>query len=693
MISDSPSLFRQIFWMFVMPVASLLAARASVLHYLDRPLTIEPPSAEEVADVFDAPREDGSWPDYRLLFDQRQERSTRPVEENGWREILRAFGPRAFGKDELVDTVAWDAFATDERSKDWFERVWTPHCQWFDLDPFAKPEFLERATLPTYLLARGATGAELPPETLEEARDYLAYYDGGVKRLGRLTKEGLQTCLTRLESNPWTSRQFPNAARWIEENSDLYERCSQAVRAPKFTSRRFLSAELGKAEDVDASDLLGFHELKRLFIVRANYRIASGDVSGAIDDVESVLLLARSLLDPPGRMLSDRFVALRFIESAVNVGVFANSSTQPTRTETERWISLWREQVGSLDIQETIRRAYADLRDGVVYPCAQDICRYRRERGSVAELFAQLTDNEEWKKKAEEERQGSQWLKQTFLLRPTFDDRYLMETLADEFRQGTTSTLQGESLALSAKKKFDGSGSRRRRVEAGLAFDLFHSTVEPIERFAETCRRVGCLVRVQALAGALLAYQVDRGSLPPAYTVDALGNPLHSWRVLILPYLGEKELYARFALDEPWDSETNAPLGDVAPEVFRCPCNFHSSKGGTDYSVILGQDSAFAYGGISRDLNSMRKRPNVFTNLQGLVVERSIPIAWTCPDSELDAHACRESFGQKDGVLSCRHSDGLSVGMASGAACARSFHPADPGTPVSAIAELIVSGR
>lgn len=40
-----------------------------------------------------------------------------------------------------------------------------------------------------------------------------------------------------------------------------------------------------------------------------------------------------------------------------------------------------------------------------------------------------------------------------------------------------------------------------------------------------------------------------------------------SWRVQILPFLGEQELYAKFHLDEPWNSEHNLLLAKEIPDV------------------------------------------------------------------------------------------------------------------------------
>ena len=42
-----------------------------------------------------------------------------------------------------------------------------------------------------------------------------------------------------------------------------------------------------------------------------------------------------------------------------------------------------------------------------------------------------------------------------------------------------------------------------------------------------------------------------------------------SWRVLLLPYLGEKDLYDRFNLTEPWNSPVNIALVNQMPEVYQ----------------------------------------------------------------------------------------------------------------------------
>jgi hypothetical protein len=52
---------------------------------------------------------------------------------------------------------------------------------------------------------------------------------------------------------------------------------------------------------------------------------------------------------------------------------------------------------------------------------------------------------------------------------------------------------------------------------------------------------------------------------------DAEGRLKVSWRVHLLPFLDQKQLYEQFKLDEAWDSPHNAPLAKQMPEIYRSP--------------------------------------------------------------------------------------------------------------------------
>lgn len=99
-----------------------------------------------------------------------------------------------------------------------------------------------------------------------------------------------------------------------------------------------------------------------------------------------------------------------------------------------------------------------------------------------------------------------------------------------------------------------------------------------------------CQNNLKRIGLALKAYCDEYGRLPPAYVTDAYGQRLHSWRVLILPYLDERPLYDEIDLGEPWCSPKNSRLQARMPDIFRCPASPHRGPGFTHYRAVVGDD-------------------------------------------------------------------------------------------------------
>jgi hypothetical protein len=103
-----------------------------------------------------------------------------------------------------------------------------------------------------------------------------------------------------------------------------------------------------------------------------------------------------------------------------------------------------------------------------------------------------------------------------------------------------------------------------------------------------------CRANLARIGVALQAYHTDHGSFPPAVVYDANGKPAHSWRVLLLPYLGEGELFARYNMQEPWDGPMNSYLLTLMPEVYADPADPSARAGGeTPYLAVCGGNTAF----------------------------------------------------------------------------------------------------
>lgn len=91
---------------------------------------------------------------------------------------------------------------------------------------------------------------------------------------------------------------------------------------------------------------------------------------------------------------------------------------------------------------------------------------------------------------------------------------------------------------------------------------------------------------------ALHNYHDIHGVLPAAAIVDKKGKPLLSWRVAILPYIEQDNLYKQFKLDEPWDSEHNLKLSKTMVKTYMLPYG-ESKPGITHYRSFVGNGAAF----------------------------------------------------------------------------------------------------
>ncbi len=128
------------------------------------------------------------------------------------------------------------------------------------------------------------------------------------------------------------------------------------------------------------------------------------------------------------------------------------------------------------------------------------------------------------------------------------------------------------------------------------AFVLLVGLLLPFSRNGtrSTARRLACSNNLKMIGLALNEYAKEHGELPPAYTVDENGTPLHSWRTLILPYLGLNELYDSIDLEKPWDDPDNNKARTTIVSPYSCPgWSSRPSDYQTSYFAIVGNDACF----------------------------------------------------------------------------------------------------
>ena len=80
---------------------------------------------------------------------------------------------------------------------------------------------------------------------------------------------------------------------------------------------------------------------------------------------------------------------------------------------------------------------------------------------------------------------------------------------------------------------------------------------------------------------------------PPPYIAGPDGRPWHSWRVLILPYIEERDLYQEYDFAEPWDGPNNSKLAGRMPQVFAFHGSHRSGNTTTNYLAVVGDETAW----------------------------------------------------------------------------------------------------
>lgn len=124
---------------------------------------------------------------------------------------------------------------------------------------------------------------------------------------------------------------------------------------------------------------------------------------------------------------------------------------------------------------------------------------------------------------------------------------------------------------------------------------LFKHGSQTFAQLQSSRERIGSMRNLEKIASALNAYAADHGQYPPAILRDASGKALHSWRVLLLPFLGEEDLYNEFRRDLPWDAVENTMVADLGcPSVYCHPnAQVMGLSNTSSYYLVTGVGTLF----------------------------------------------------------------------------------------------------
>lgn len=160
---------------------------------------------------------------------------------------------------------------------------------------------------------------------------------------------------------------------------------------------------------------------------------------------------------------------------------------------------------------------------------------------------------------------------------------------------------------------------------SGIAVALL---LPAVQKAREAARRSQSANNLKLLGLTMHNYLDLNKRFPARASFDSQGKSLLSWRVHLLPFLEQENLYREFHLDEPWDSPHNRKLIPRMPSVYQNP-SAPAKPGMAHYVGLVGKGTFFegTKGRLPIDVT------DGFSNTLMLVeVNPDRGVIWTKPD-------------------------------------------------------------
>ncbi|MDR2346117.1 MAG: DUF1559 domain-containing protein [Planctomycetaceae bacterium] len=175
-------------------------------------------------------------------------------------------------------------------------------------------------------------------------------------------------------------------------------------------------------------------------------------------------------------------------------------------------------------------------------------------------------------------------------------------------------------------------------------FDGFDKTIK--DGIAEMSTRlqkekilINKVEQLKNLADVSIQYDKLNKKFPQPIRNDD-GKPILSWRIAILPLIGQQELYNKFNLKEPWDSPTNIKLLENIPAAF-IPIDNNIDKGKTQIQRFTSPETPLADTELT-----IEKIKQPFHTLLLIQTAPENAIEWTKPDELIfDENNLNKIFG------------------------------------------------
>ena len=330
----------------------------------------------------------------------------------------------------------------------------------------------------------------------------------------------------------WSKELTQLIGDWTEKNAPFFDLLSKALQQDNFIQPIILLSE----NNFNTLNLFPY-EVLDMIACRCNYRIRTGNIDGALDDLAAISRW-QSFIDRQN--YQRQYIWYQFAKVLMRLNIAANPDFQPTKKQWERYA------------REVLLPV---LYDADQSRRIQTLCQLNRIQ-NAADGFVNLPKwriDRFWSL-------GFDWniVAKQILSEKQLNDENIQLYVSYYRRKGGISQCFPFLTDQLERQLF----SRRTR---SLCLGEFLR----IRFFNIDKQKAKNTNNLRKVLYAMEKYRLDHGSYPPALTRDEKGRILQSWRVLLLPYLGQKDLFDKIRLREPWNSEYNRQFHSMNIEVYR----------------------------------------------------------------------------------------------------------------------------
>ena len=348
---------------------------------------------------------------------------------------------------------------------------------------------------------------------------------------------------------PWTLDEYPMFADWISEMDEPLDAIADAIHKPVFVFPMLQDPESAQSGQPSVlicmflSDIQPCRNIARMFQARVAYRIAQGNIDGAIDDQLTMLRLGRQM--SRGGTIIQYLIGIAIEGLATAIPVNGNPECPLTEQQTRRLLDgldALPPRAKTADAYEVERYMALDLLQALI-----------RKQITLSGLVS-MTDTGTNEPTTEDIL--FTYCARSCNLNVTYrrmNEVYdLLQTLpAAEFEDRVRTIERGKTLPDSVWKLFTSGG--RGHFLADVIISLVCPALSCVE---EAVRRSQCQENMQRLTLAMLLYEKEHGKLP----------------------------------DENWAKQITPYLGDNAAQWFSCPTH-PSPEGQTTYAMVQYSDA------------------------------------------------------------------------------------------------------